>query len=231
MVRDRLRRLVRGLARRATGGGPRIPGAQPAARTPPTTRTEWTGAEPPAPTPEVPELELSAAEVLRRIHAGEPVVLVDVREASELWSGHARDAVLAPMSQLQSLAATLPRDRLLAIYCAAGARSYGAADFLRGLGYTDAWSIPEGFGGWIDAGGAWLQPATDSAWKLLQPVRLTEAAAEARSLGTPAPAGQVQAIERSAGDAGPAESITVRTRSGAWLTGLRPDELERIGRG
>jgi rhodanese-related sulfurtransferase len=178
----------------------------------------------PEPEPE-PDLELSAEAVLRRMNGGEAVVLVDVRESNELWSGHARDAILAPMSQFQDLAASLPDGPLLAIYCAAGARSYGIADFLRQNGRANAWSIPEGFGGWIDVGGPWLQPATDTDWKLLQPVRLTAEAASGRSMeGTPA--GQIQSVERVAGDV----RLAIRTRDGQWIANLEAHEVASIGR-
>lgn len=224
MVRDRLRRWIRGAARRAVGGSPRIPNAGRAERDPPTTRADWKPEPEPEPEPK-PDLELSAAAVVERMTAGEAVVVVDVREAGELWSGHARGAVLAPMSQFQGLAAGLPEGPLLAIYCAAGARSYGIADYLRKNGRPNAWSIPEGFGGWIDAGGAWLQPATDTDWKLLQPVRLTVEAAAARALEGQ-PGGQVQAVERVDG----ALRLSVRARDGQWWNDLGEHELERVGR-
>jgi rhodanese-related sulfurtransferase len=178
----------------------------------------------PEPEPE-PDLELSAEAVLRRMNGGEAVVLVDVRESNELWSGHARDAILAPMSQFQDLAASLPDGPLLAIYCAAGARSYGIADFLRQNGRANAWSIPEGFGGWIDVGGPWLQPVTDTDWKLLQPVRLTADAASGRGMeGTPA--GQIQSVERVAGEV----RLAIRTRDGQWIANLEAHEVASIGR-
>ena len=223
MVRDRLRRLIRGAARRVVGGGPRIPNAGRTERTPPTTRSEWQpeaddalgdGPE------EEPELELSAAAVLERIADGEAVVLVDVREAHELWSGHARGAILAPMSRFQELASGLPDGPLLAIYCAAGARSYGIADYLRKNGRPRAWSIPEGFGGWIDAGGAWLQPATDTDWKLLQAAALTPEAAAARDCPDGAD-GWIQSIERVDGTL----SVTLRSREGTTWRALTDDEL------
>jgi len=172
MIRDRIVRLVKKAARRVTQGTPRVPHAPAAARSPPTTRQDWTPPEP-EPEPEV-ELELSAAEVLDRINSGEDVVLVDVRSAHELWSGHARDAILLPMSKIEHGFGVLPKGKLLAIYCAAGARSYGVADYLRRQGYDNAWSIPEGFGGWIEAGGTWLQPEPQASVKLLQQVAVAD---------------------------------------------------------
>lgn len=228
MVRDRLRRIVRGVARRVVRGSPRIPNAGETERPPPTTREAWQAPAPePEPAPEPPDLELEAAAVIERMNAGEDVVLIDVREAHELWSGHARGAILAPMSQFQGLAPSLPDGPLLAIYCAAGARSYGIADYLRQNGRPNAWSIPEGFGGFVDAGGAWLQPSTKTDWKLLQPARLTPTAAQAHDRSAASSAGQIQAVEAT--EDGP--RITLRTRAGERISGLTPDDLEAIGRG
>ena len=109
--------------------------------------------------------------MLTRLNNGEDIVLVDVRSSHELWSGHARDAILLPMSAVEHGHKVLPKGPLLAIYCAAGVRSFGVADFLRRQGYDNAWSIPEGFGGWIDAGGAWLQPEASAPVKLHQAVQ------------------------------------------------------------
>jgi len=166
VFRDRLRSFVRRAARRVTRSSPRVPHARGAHRSPPTHRTDWTPPEAEA----EPDLELPAAEVLARMAQGEDVVLVDVRASHELWSGHARGAVLLPMSAIEHGFGVLPRGPLLAIYCAAGVRSFGVADYLRRQGYDNAWSIPEGFGGWIEAGGAWLQPEAQAPWKLHQTV-------------------------------------------------------------
>jgi len=218
MLRDRLRRLVRRAARRVVQSSPRIPSARAPDRAPPTTRTEWK----PEPEPEPPDLELPAEAVLARMANGEDIVLVDVRELHELWSGHARGAILAPMSRFEGLVAALPDGPLLALYCAAGVRSYGIADYLRKNGRPNAWSIPEGFGGVIDAGAAWLQPATHTDWKLLQHARLTEDAA--RRLGFAGPLeGTVQAVE--AVDSG--YRLALWTTAGHRIPDLSPTDLTR----
>jgi rhodanese-related sulfurtransferase len=219
MVRDSLRRLVRGVARRMVGGSPRIPNSGVTTRTPPTTRVEWREAPEPEPEPE-PDLERTAAALVEMRAAGEDIVWVDVRERHELWSGHVRGAILLPMSQLEGKAESLPDGPLLAIYCAAGARSYGIAGYLREQGRPNAWSVPEGFGGLIDAGVEWLQPATDTDWKLLQTARLI-----AVDAGEPPVVGQVQSIERCDG----VPRLSLRTADGRVFQNLAPEDLERVG--
>lgn len=64
--------------------------------------------------------------------------LVDVREADEFAAGHVAGAVNVPLSQLRGRLDELPRDRPLAVYCAAGQRGYFATRFLLQNGYAAA---------------------------------------------------------------------------------------------
>lgn len=104
--------------------------------------------------PEGPPIELSGAAVREQLAAGQALVLLDVREHSELaLSGRARGATHIPLGQLQERQAELPRDRRLVVYCAAGGRSHGAAAYLRAHGFPDAWSLAGGLPAWVRAGG------------------------------------------------------------------------------
>ena len=86
-----------------------------------------------------------------KVSAG--VVLVDVREQDEWDAGHAPDARLVPLSQLQERAAELPLDTRLLIVCQAGMRSLRAAGFLRSEGH-DAINVEGGMAAWSAAGGS-----------------------------------------------------------------------------
>lgn len=98
-----------------------------------------------APTP-------SLAEVIQMAVRGE-VTLLDVRETAELQaSGTARGAVHIALSMVPLKAVEkLPKDKPVAVFCAAGARAGQAVQVLGGLGFT-AWNIG-GFGQWASAGG------------------------------------------------------------------------------
>jgi rhodanese-related sulfurtransferase len=73
-------------------------------------------------------------------------LLLDIREPGELASGVAEGAMLLPMNLVPHHLAELPRDRPITIYCAAGARSFGVAHWLREQGFPQAWSLAGGIG-------------------------------------------------------------------------------------
>lgn len=72
-------------------------------------------------------------------------VLLDVREPGEMASGVAVGAMLLPMDLVPHHLLDLPRDRLITVYCAAGARSAGVAHWLREQGWQ-AVSLAGGIG-------------------------------------------------------------------------------------
>ena len=60
--------------------------------------------------------QLSASELEERLERGK-VVLLDVRPEAEYRAGHIRGALSAPLEQIESIAATLPRRREVVAYC------------------------------------------------------------------------------------------------------------------
>lgn len=83
-------------------------------------------------------------EAMRAIEAGE-AVLVDVREHGELMGGLAEPAVWMPTSQFsrntrvwRRFVDTLPREKRVIVYCAAGVRAGRVADALARLGFDTA---------------------------------------------------------------------------------------------
>jgi adenylyltransferase/sulfurtransferase len=90
---------------------------------------------------------IEAADLRRRLDAGESIFLLDVREPSE----HAVDAIdgsrLVPLGELGRRLNELPRDRPIAAYCAVGMRSMKAAKLLRDKGFQ-AVSLEGGIAAW-----------------------------------------------------------------------------------
>ena len=76
-------------------------------------------------------------------------LVVDIREPPELAGGVPRGALVLPMDLVPHHLERLPTDRPLVIACAAGARSFGVATWLRQQGYANAVSLS---GGVHDAG-------------------------------------------------------------------------------
>jgi rhodanese-related sulfurtransferase len=86
--------------------------------------------------------------------AGEPHVLVDVREDNEWAAGHAAGAVHLGKGIIERDIETHVPDRStrLVLYCGGGFRSALAADNLQRMGYTDAISLDGGWKAWQQAG-------------------------------------------------------------------------------
>jgi molybdopterin/thiamine biosynthesis adenylyltransferase/rhodanese-related sulfurtransferase len=98
--------------------------------------------------------EISVEETHRLLQKGNQVVLLDVREKEEIALGYIKGAVFIPRGLLEEKAqALLPeKDVPIIAYCAAGVRSLLAAKTLKGMGYTQVFSMAEGFNGWKAAG-------------------------------------------------------------------------------
>ncbi|MDF1479788.1 rhodanese-like domain-containing protein [Leifsonia sp. H3M29-4] len=98
---------------------------------------------------------IGTAEAVALAAAGTP--LIDVREQNEWDAGHAPEAVLLPMSQIQERLGELPDGRML-IVCHSGARSARVTEYLRAQGH-DAASVEGGMVAWPHAGGSIVSEA------------------------------------------------------------------------
>ena len=98
--------------------------------------------------------EISVEETHRILEKGDRVILLDVREKEEIALGYINGAVFIPKDLLKENAqALLPeKDVPVIAYCAAGVRSLSAAKTLKGMGYTQVFSMAKGFNGWKAAG-------------------------------------------------------------------------------
>ena len=100
--------------------------------------------------------EMQPSELLDRLSAGERLVLVDVREESEWAAGHAAGAHYLGRGILErDVEQRWPDlDTPLVLYCGGGYRSALSAVSLQMMGYTQVWSLADGWRGWQAAGGA-----------------------------------------------------------------------------
>jgi hydroxyacylglutathione hydrolase len=87
--------------------------------------------------------------------AGDPAaapLLIDVRQASEYESGHVPGAWHINGGTLPDRLSDLPRDRPIAVMCAAGFRASIATSLLRSAGFADVAWVERGFPSWQAAG-------------------------------------------------------------------------------
>ena len=88
--------------------------------------------------------KISFAEAKEILDNDANAVLLDVREEAEYITGHAVDAVLLPLRELDAATAeeVIPsHDTSVLVYCRSGRRSREAALILAELGYTEVYDI------------------------------------------------------------------------------------------
>lgn len=96
-------------------------------------------------------LEITPAEVKRRLGDGEPVVLIDVREPVEFEQARIEGSELIPMgsvpASLQALEAKSD-DATLVVICHHGVRSLNVVNWLRNQGVEACQSMQGGIDRW-----------------------------------------------------------------------------------
>jgi rhodanese-related sulfurtransferase len=92
-------------------------------------------------------------ELARRLQNGDPVVILDVRPATEHAAGHLPGAVSVPVEELRRRLAELPRDREIIAYCRGPycAFAHEAVELLRQEGFS-ARRLEDGLPEWQAAG-------------------------------------------------------------------------------
>ena len=107
-------------------------------------------------------LEIAAAELKAKLEAGEPLSVIDIREAADFAEWHIHGSNNVPVydalrrndeAALIQGRKTIPKDQSIVTVCKEGVISRKAADLLRSLGY-DALSLAGGMRGW---GSVWSE--------------------------------------------------------------------------
>lgn len=82
--------------------------------------------------------------------AWEEMVLLDVREPTEVAAAAVDGAVLVPMGEVAARLQELDEhaDRKVVVMCHRGQRSLQVAAFLRRHGFEDVWSLAGGIDAW-----------------------------------------------------------------------------------
>jgi rhodanese-related sulfurtransferase len=96
-------------------------------------------------------LETTPQDIQRRIDAGEPLALIDVREPEEFAITRIQGATLIPMrnipASLQQLEAKAGETTLI-VFCHHGVRSLNVVDWLREQGVSACQSMAGGIDAW-----------------------------------------------------------------------------------
>jgi rhodanese-related sulfurtransferase len=103
--------------------------------------------------PKAPAVTVSALHGL--LKSGDKYFLLDVRTRAEFDEAHvAVTNALIPYDQLDLFVGRLPEDKKTPIYCIcrSGRRSAFSTNFLRSIGYEQAFNVTGGILAWIKAG-------------------------------------------------------------------------------
>ncbi len=98
--------------------------------------------------------DVTVAELVTALGAGQVPLLLDVRTPDEFSAGHVANAVNVPVSELAGRLDELAEHRQDPIYviCHSGGRSARAAALLRDAGFEAPINVLGGTQAWIDAG-------------------------------------------------------------------------------
>jgi rhodanese-related sulfurtransferase len=98
--------------------------------------------------------ETTVQEVKKRMDAGEKLILVDVREESEVARGRIPGAIQLGKGVIErDIEKTIPDTNAeIILYCGGGFRSALAAENLQRMGYKNAVSMDGGWKGWNENG-------------------------------------------------------------------------------
>ncbi|MDG1478355.1 MAG: rhodanese-like domain-containing protein [Myxococcota bacterium] len=184
-----LRRIARRIVRTIRKPEEKVTPPKPSQRTAPPVEEEE----------ELPELEVDGDGVAAWVAEGKDILFLDIREPHEINYGHIRGATLIPMNSIPQRLSEIPAAPMVVVYCAAGARSYGVAHYLREQGIPEAWSLIGGIGAWLEQDkSAWMTPPHGAPLRLTSTARLSDAAAErhGRTGAAAVRSGTIQASEK-----------------------------------
>jgi rhodanese-related sulfurtransferase len=95
-------------------------------------------------------LEIDVRSVKALLDQGEPLLLVDCREADEYEFVRLNEATLIPMGQIPARISELEghRQGRIIVHCHFGGRSLQVVQWLRGQGFTQAQNMTGGIDAW-----------------------------------------------------------------------------------
>lgn len=98
--------------------------------------------------------DISDVELVGLMAERPDLLIIDVRTDREWEGGHIAGACFLDFLEddFRDRATMLPKDRPIALYCAAGGRSEDAMNLLSKAGFPELYNLRGGFYGWEDAG-------------------------------------------------------------------------------
>lgn len=107
--------------------------------------------------------EIDAADLQKRLAAGDDIELIDIRSDGEVVHGTLPSARHLPMHLLPLRMQELPKDSDFVLYCRSGARSYHACAYLAQQGVHNALNLRGGIIAWAQGGFEVVSPASPNS--------------------------------------------------------------------
>ena len=95
--------------------------------------------------------EITVFELKRRRDAGEPHLLLDVREPDEIATAAVDGATTIPMGEIPERYGELPTELPIVVMCHGGGRSGRVTGFLNANGYPNAVNLAGGIDAWSES--------------------------------------------------------------------------------
>ena len=102
------------------------------------------------PEPTGPLGDMTVLELKARIDAGDPPIIIDVREPREFQICRIPGSVLIPLAELPARISELDPQSEVVLHCRSGGRSAQAAAFLKQRGFAHTRNLKGGVLAWID---------------------------------------------------------------------------------
>ena len=96
--------------------------------------------------------DISSREAKILLEKNKSIFLLDVRTPQENSQARLPGTVLIPINEIEHRIKEIPRNKTILVYCAVGARSKPAAEFLSHNGYKDVYNMTDGLVGWYRNG-------------------------------------------------------------------------------
>lgn len=96
--------------------------------------------------------EITSQQLIAAMEAGEPLVLLDVRQPWDHEAQHPRGSVPLPLNELPARLSELDKEQRYVLSCYHGFTSQQGVAFLMEQGFTNVASLEGGFSGWAAAG-------------------------------------------------------------------------------
>ncbi|MDQ1772631.1 hypothetical protein GQR60_19665 [Labilibaculum sp. A4] len=94
------------------------------------------------------KLEYTPLELAQEMEKRQDLLMLDVREHTEIQICHLKDAMHVPMGQIPNKLEDLPKNKDLVVFCHMGVRSKQVMNYLRKNGFSRVFNLKGGIDRW-----------------------------------------------------------------------------------